>query len=58
MRDLTSMSVAMPNVALDDAGTTKGSANFSILGLGINSNIPSSEFEATVKAAVTITLIG
>jgi len=41
MRDLTSLAVGMPNVALDDAGTTRGSANFSIRGLGINSNIPS-----------------
>ncbi len=31
----------MPNVALDDIGTTRGSANFSIRGLGINSSIAS-----------------
>ncbi len=41
VRDLTSLSVGMPNVALDDVGTTKGTANFSIRGLGINSSIPS-----------------
>jgi iron complex outermembrane recepter protein len=41
VRDLTSLSVGMPNVALDDVGTTKGTANFSIRGLGVNSSIPS-----------------
>ncbi len=41
IRDLGNLAVGMPNVALDDAGTTRGSANFSIRGLGINSNIPS-----------------
>ncbi|MGB5625805.1 MAG: TonB-dependent receptor, partial [Woeseiaceae bacterium] len=41
VRDLTNMSVGMPNVALDDIGTTRGSANFSIRGLGINSSIAS-----------------
>jgi iron complex outermembrane receptor protein len=40
-RDLTNMSVGMPNVALDDIGTTRGSANFSIRGIGINSSIAS-----------------
>lgn len=41
MRDLQSLSMGMPNVALDDAGSAKGIANFSIRGLGINSTIPS-----------------
>jgi iron complex outermembrane receptor protein len=41
VRDLMGMSVGMPNVALDDIGTTRGSANFSIRGLGINSSIAS-----------------
>ena len=41
VRDLTSLSVGMPNVALDDVGTSRGTANFSIRGLGINSSIPS-----------------
>lgn len=40
VRDLTNLSVGMPNVALDDVGTTRGTANFSIRGLGINSSIP------------------
>ncbi len=41
VRDLTSLSVGMPNVALDDIGTSRGTANFSIRGLGVNSSIPS-----------------
>lgn len=41
IRDLTDLAVAMPNVALDEIGTTKGIASFSIRGLGINSSIPS-----------------
>ena len=41
VRDLSNLSVAMPNVALDELGTTRGTANFSIRGLGINSSIPS-----------------
>ena len=41
VRDVTNLAVGMPNVALDDVGTSKGTANFSIRGLGINSSIPS-----------------
>ncbi|MEM1113174.1 MAG: TonB-dependent receptor [Pseudomonadota bacterium] len=41
VRDLTNLSVGMPNVSLEDIGTTRGIANFSIRGLGINSSIPS-----------------
>ena len=40
-KDLHSLSYAMPNVALEDIGTIKGTANFSIRGLGVNSSIPS-----------------
>lgn len=40
-RDLASLSYTMPNVALDDIGTMKGVANFSIRGVGINSSIAS-----------------
>jgi iron complex outermembrane receptor protein len=40
VRDLKNLTVAMPNVAMDDIGTTRGVANFSIRGLGINSSIP------------------
>ncbi|MCF6263008.1 MAG: TonB-dependent receptor [Xanthomonadales bacterium] len=41
IRDLKGLSVAMPNVAMDDIGTIRSTANFSIRGLGINSSIPS-----------------
>ena len=41
VRDLESLAVQMPNVALDDIGTVEGIASFSIRGLGINSSIPS-----------------
>jgi iron complex outermembrane receptor protein len=41
IRDLTGLKVGMPNVSLEDIGTTRGTANFSIRGLGINSSIPS-----------------
>lgn len=40
-RDIGSLGYVMPNVALDDNGTSKGYANFSIRGVGINSSIPS-----------------
>ena len=41
VRNLESLAVRMPNVALDDIGTVGGISNFSIRGLGINSSIPS-----------------
>ncbi len=41
IRDLTQFTAGLPNVALDDVGTRRGTANFSIRGLGINSSIPS-----------------
>lgn len=41
VRDLSNLSVAMPNVAMDDIATFRTIANFSIRGLGINSSIPS-----------------
>jgi len=41
VRDLQSLSYAIPNVSFDDVGTTRGVANFSIRGVGINSSIPS-----------------
>jgi iron complex outermembrane receptor protein len=40
VRDLQGLTVAMPNVAMDDIGTARTVANFSIRGLGINSSIP------------------
>ena len=39
IRTLDDLSVSMPNVAMDDIGTTRGVANFSVRGLGINSSI-------------------
>jgi iron complex outermembrane receptor protein len=41
IRDLTNLATALPNVSLDDVGTTRGVANFSIRGLGITASIPS-----------------
>lgn len=41
MRNLSDLTYSMPNVALDGVGTSKGTANFTIRGLGINSSIPS-----------------
>ena len=38
---LESLSYSAPNVSLDDVGTARGSANFAIRGLGVNSSIPS-----------------
>ncbi|MCW8128498.1 TonB-dependent receptor [Microbulbifer halophilus] len=40
-RDLESLAFKMPNVQMDDVGTIKGTANFTIRGLGVNSSIPS-----------------
>ncbi len=41
VRDLQSLTYSSPGVSLDQVGTTRGTANFSIRGLGINSSIPS-----------------
>ena len=41
VRDITSLSYSTPNVGLDDIGTAKGTANFTVRGLGVNSSIPS-----------------
>ena len=40
VRDLQNLTTSMPNVSFDDIGTTRGVANFSIRGIGINSSIP------------------
>lgn len=40
-QDLSSLSYTMPNVQLDDNGSTIGFQNFAIRGLGINSSSPS-----------------
>jgi iron complex outermembrane receptor protein len=41
IHDLTNLGVTMPNVALDNIGTSRGIANFSIRALGVNSSIHS-----------------
>jgi iron complex outermembrane receptor protein len=41
VRALDDLSFSMPNVSLDDIGTARGQANFSIRGLGVNSSIGS-----------------
>ncbi|WP_031550014.1 TonB-dependent receptor [Parvularcula oceani] len=41
VRDLEDLSFSTPNVSLEDVGTSRGTANFSIRGLGVNSSIPS-----------------
>lgn len=40
MRDLQALGFSAPSVKLEDIGTTRGYANFTIRGLGINSSIP------------------
>ena len=56
IRDLTNLSVRLPNVALDDVGTAPGTANFSIRGLGINSSIPG--IDPTVGVVIDGVYIG
>ena len=51
-RDFNDLAVGMPNVAMDEIGTTKGTQNFSIRGIGINSSI------ASVEPAVAIVVDG
>ena len=41
IRDLSALGFSAPSVQLEDIGTARGTANFSIRGLGINSSIPS-----------------
>lgn len=41
VRTLEDLSFSAPNVVLDDIGTARGQANFSIRGLGVNSSIGS-----------------
>ncbi len=41
VRDIQGLTFQAPNVSLDQIGTSRGQANFSIRGLGINSSIPS-----------------
>lgn len=41
IKDVSQVAFKAPNVAMDEVGTVKGVANFSIRGLGVNSSIPS-----------------
>jgi iron complex outermembrane receptor protein len=41
VRSLVDLAVSMPSVVLDEIGTSRGYANFSIRGIGIASSIPS-----------------
>ena len=41
VRDVQGLTYQAPNVSLDQVGTSRGTANFSVRGLGINSSIPS-----------------
>jgi iron complex outermembrane receptor protein len=41
LRNLQAIGYSAPSVQLEDIGTSRGTANFSIRGLGINSSIPS-----------------
>ncbi|MEQ8207017.1 MAG: TonB-dependent receptor plug domain-containing protein, partial [Woeseia sp.] len=41
LRDVQAIGYSAPSVQLEDIGTARGTANFSIRGLGINSSIPS-----------------
>lgn len=41
VRDLKELGYGAPSVQLEDVGTTRGTANFTIRGLGVNSSIPS-----------------
>ncbi len=41
IKDVSQVAFKAPSVAMDDIGTSKGVANFTIRGLGVNSSIPS-----------------
>ena len=56
VRDLQGLTHAAPGVSLDQVGTVRGTANFAIRGLGINSSIPS--IDPTVGAFVDGIYIG
>jgi iron complex outermembrane recepter protein len=43
IRDLAGLGYGLPNVSMDAGGTFKGTANFSIRGLGVNASIPTLE---------------
>ncbi len=41
IRDIQGLSFQVPNVSLDQIGTSRGTANFTVRGIGVNSSIPS-----------------
>ena len=40
VRDLGDLTIGLPNVGFDEIGTSRGTANFSIRGLGVSGSIP------------------
>ena len=56
MRDLGAVAFTAPSVKFEDVGTTRGYANFTIRGLGINSSIPT--IDPTVGVFVDGVYIG
>ncbi len=56
VRDLNDLTIGLPNVSLEDVGTSRGTANFSIRGLGINSSIPS--IDPTVGVIINNVYLG
>lgn len=56
VRDVQTLTYSAPNVSLDQVGTSRGTANFSIRGLGVNSSIPS--IDPTVGVFVDGVYIG
>ena len=41
VRDLRDLTIGIPNVGFDEIGTSRGTANFSIRGMGVNGSVPS-----------------
>ena len=41
LRDLRDLTIGIPNVGFDEIGTSRGTANFSTRGLGVNGSVPS-----------------
>src|SRR3990167_1281588 len=56
VRDIQTLTYSAPNVSLDQVGTARGTSNFSIRGLGINSSIPS--IDPTVGVFVDVVYLG
>lgn len=56
VRDIQGLSFQAPNVSLDQIGTSRGIANFTIRGLGVNSGIPS--IDPTVGVFVDGVFVG